>query len=67
LTLEIADDGRGMSPEALLKPTSYGIRGLRERARTVGGWLDVSSQVGQGTALILSIPLDAPAQDPGVP
>jgi signal transduction histidine kinase len=57
LTLEIADDGCGMSPESLSKASSYGIRGLRERARTVGGWLDVSSQLGQGTALILSIPL----------
>jgi signal transduction histidine kinase len=67
LTLEIADDGCGMAAGALSKPTSYGIRGLRERARTVGGWLDVSSQVGHGTALILSIPLDAPAQDQGEP
>jgi signal transduction histidine kinase len=66
-TLEIADDGCGMVPGALSKPTSYGIRGLNERARSVGGWLDVSSQIGQGTALILSIPLDAPAQDPGGP
>ena len=57
LTLEIADDGCGMSPDSLSKASSYGIRGLRERARTVGGWLDVSSQLGQGTALILSIPL----------
>jgi signal transduction histidine kinase len=63
LTLEIADDGRGITPGDLSKPTSYGIRGLTERARTVGGWLDVSSQVGQGTALILSIPLEAPVPD----
>jgi signal transduction histidine kinase len=63
LTLEIADDGRGIAPGDLSKPTSYGIRGLTERARTVGGWLDVSSQVGLGTALILSIPLSVPAPD----
>jgi signal transduction histidine kinase len=67
LTLEIADDGCGISPEALSKASSYGLRGLSERARTVGGWLDVSSQVGRGTALILSIPLDAPMQTQGVP
>jgi signal transduction histidine kinase len=66
LTLEVADDGCGISPGALLKASSYGIRGLSERARTVGGWLDVSSQLGQGTALILSIPLDAPAPAQGV-
>jgi signal transduction histidine kinase len=67
LTLEIVDDGCGISPGALSKASSYGLRGLSERARTVGGWLDVSSQIGQGTALILSIPLDAPAPAQGVP
>jgi signal transduction histidine kinase len=65
LTLEIADDGCGMTPDSLSKTTSYGIRGLRERARTVGGWLDVSSQVGKGTALILSIPLGISALHQG--
>lgn len=66
LTLEIADDGCGMPAEALSKAAAYGIRGLKERARTVGGWLDVSSQVGQGTALILSIPLEPTAPTQGV-
>jgi signal transduction histidine kinase len=66
LTLEIADDGCGIAPGALSKVTSYGIRGLSERARTVGGWLDITSRIGQGTALILSIPLDTPVSDEGV-
>jgi signal transduction histidine kinase len=65
LTLEIADNGCGMSPDSLSKATSYGIRGLRERARTVGGWVDVSSQAGKGTALILSIPLGKPESTQG--
>jgi signal transduction histidine kinase len=58
LTLEISDNGQGISPEQLQKPTAFGIRGLKERAKVVGGWLDISSQVGQGTSLILSIPLN---------
>ena len=33
------------------------IRGLHERAGTVGGWVDLSSS-GSGTTLILSVPLD---------
>ena len=57
LTLDIADNGRGISPEQFDKPRAYGLKGLRERARTVGGWLDVSSRVGLGTSIILSIPL----------
>lgn len=61
LTLEVTDDGRGMAPAQRDKPKAFGLKGLQERARTVGGWLDVSSQPGRGTSVILSIPLP-PAQ-----
>lgn len=57
LTLEISDNGCGISQSALDKPTAFGIKGLHERAKTVGGWLDVSTRSGQGTSIILSIPL----------
>ncbi|MDR0213257.1 MAG: histidine kinase [Comamonas sp.] len=57
LTLEVTDDGVGLSPADREKPQSFGLRGLNERARTVQGWLDVSSQPGQGSSIILTIPL----------
>ena len=69
LTLEIADNGCGISDTAARKPKSFGLKGLTERARTVGGWLDVSTRTGRpgdegvGTAIILSVPLDAPPPD----
>ncbi len=56
LSLEISDNGRGLDQEDLAKARSFGIRGLHERAGTVGGWIDLSSG-GQGTSLILSVPL----------
>ena len=56
LSLEISDNGRGLSQEDLAKARSFGIRGLHERAGTVGGWVDLSSG-GGGTTLILSVPL----------
>jgi signal transduction histidine kinase len=59
LSLEVSDDGRGLSREDLAKAQSFGIRGLHERAGTVGGWIDLSSRPGGGTTLILSIPLAA--------
>ncbi|WP_137747681.1 ATP-binding protein [Acidovorax sp. NB1] len=65
LTLEVADNGRGIAPEMLDKPKAFGLKGLQERARTVGGWLDISSRPGQGTSVILSIPL--PSHPPTVP
>lgn len=64
LSLEISDDGRGLNAEDLAKARSFGIRGLHERAGTVGGWVDLSSGPA-GTTLILSVPL-GPEPDTGV-
>jgi signal transduction histidine kinase len=58
LTLEIGDNGRGLGRDDLAKTRSFGIRGLHERASTVGGWVDLSSSA-RGTTLILSVPLPA--------
>ncbi|MBS0507811.1 MAG: response regulator [Proteobacteria bacterium] len=57
LTLEVSDDGRGIAPQMLRKPRSFGLKGLQERARRAGGWLDISSRPGQGTSVIMSLPL----------
>lgn len=62
LTLEISDNGRGASADDLAKLKSFGLLGLKERAQTVGGWLDVVTGAGEGVTLILSVPL-AGAQD----
>ena len=65
LSLEISDNGRGLSRTDLAKSASFGIRGLHERASTVGGWIDLSSGPA-GTTLILSVPLTAGASGPSV-
>jgi signal transduction histidine kinase len=67
LSLEISDNGRGLASADLAKASSFGIRGLRERAATVGGWIDLSSRQGEGTSLILSVPLDAGDLPPRAP
>ncbi len=64
LSLEVSDNGKGLSPQDLAKASSFGIRGLHERAGTVGGWVDLSSSP-TGTTLILSVPLNL--EDPPVP
>jgi signal transduction histidine kinase len=76
LSLEISDNGRGLSADDLAKARSFGIRGLHERAGTVGGWVELSSS-GSGTTMMLSVPLnplgvagipvEAPADDPDDP
>ena len=59
LSLEVSDNGGGLAAGALTKAQSFGVRGLHERAGTVGGWVDLSSSAA-GTSLILSVPLDLP-------
>ena len=58
LTLEISDNGRGAASPELAKLQSFGLLGLKERAQSVGGWLDVVTAPGEGMTLILSVPLD---------
>ena len=55
LSLEVSDNGRGLSKDDLAKARSFGLRGLHERADTVGGWVDISSG-STGTVLMLSVP-----------
>jgi signal transduction histidine kinase len=63
LSLEVTDNGRGLSEDDLAKARSFGIRGLHERAGTVGGWVELSSRPG-ATTLILSVPLTPPDSGP---
>jgi two-component system sensor histidine kinase UhpB len=54
LTLRVADDGRGAAPTEL--QSSYGVRGMRERALLIGGKLTIESRPGQGTVVQLRLP-----------
>jgi signal transduction histidine kinase len=64
LSLEVSDNGGGLKPDDLTKARSFGLRGLHQRASTVGGWVDVSSG-SEGTTLLLSVPLkEARAHEP---
>ncbi len=64
LGVEVQDDGRGIAPGALEQAQRFGLRGLHERAATVGGWVDVNSRPGRGTLLALNLPLQALAMAP---
>ena len=44
--------------QALEAPTAYGVMGMRERARQLGGQLSITSEPGQGSCLQLLIPLE---------
>lgn len=55
--LLIADNGRGIAETDRMKPKSFGIRGMMERASALGGQLTVSNAANGGTELALRIPL----------
>lgn len=57
INIEVRDNGRGMAADAVEKQQSFGIRGMRERALALGGWVDINSAPNAGTTVMLSIPL----------
>ena len=58
LALEIIDDGIGIDDDAVSKPKSHGLLGMRERALLLGGTLSVRRGVNQrGTCVAAFIPV----------
>ncbi len=57
LTLEVSDDGRGLSAEEARNPRALGLLGMRERAAAYDGSLTVTGAEGEGTTVRLSVPL----------
>ena len=56
LTLEVHDNGKGVSDVQLSAASSLGILGMRERALLLGGELSISGAAGMGTTVIARIP-----------
>jgi two-component system sensor histidine kinase UhpB len=56
LTLQVRDDGSGLAPD-WQKPGHFGIRGMRERARVLGGEVRVDNVAGGGVQVDAMLPL----------
>ncbi|MYR92916.1 MULTISPECIES: sensor histidine kinase [unclassified Streptomyces] len=67
VALDVVDDGRGFDPSAAPVDErgdgGFGLPAMRSRAATLGGTLSVESAPGQGTALAVTLPVAAPAQE----
>jgi signal transduction histidine kinase len=66
-SLYLSDDGVGFDVAQLsaLRPGregSYGLQGVRERLKLVGGTVQVESRPGQGTSLYATVPRDLQVQ-----
>jgi signal transduction histidine kinase len=60
--LEVEDDGRGMASGDISKPTSLGLKGMRERFTYIGGALEISAAPRGGTRLSIRAPVQ-PARE----
>ena len=61
LVIQVEDDGRGMATAAVSPGDwpHYGLQTMRERAATVGGELALEPAPGQGTRVVLRVPMAA--------
>ena len=59
IIFEVSDNGCGIDADAVERATSYGIMGMRERARLCRGELSVTGEPGQGTTVRLQLPFHA--------
>lgn len=60
LILHVKDDGKGFRPsEAQSLSGHYGLRGMEERAATLGARITITSDPGEGTSVMLVVPLSS--------
>ncbi|MBK8065620.1 MAG: PAS domain S-box protein [Betaproteobacteria bacterium] len=57
VNLTVQDDGRGITEADRAKPTSFGLRGIRERVHYLGGNVEIAPGQAGGTRLTVNIPL----------
>ena len=58
LSMEVRDNGKGIPDEALRRPGTMGLLGMRERARGAGGDLRVHRRRAGGTSVVVTLPVD---------
>ncbi len=59
VAVSVRDNGRGFDPSRLGPADHaghFGLRQMRERILDLGGTLDIRSELGQGTELVISLP-----------
>jgi PAS domain S-box-containing protein len=61
LTVSLHDNGRGfdteISPNTLMRAGQMGLVGMFERAELIGASINLTSKPGQGTTLVVSLPI----------
>jgi signal transduction histidine kinase len=66
LSCSIADNGVGFAPQAGHLGPGLGLAGIRERIKAINGTVHVKSQCGQGTVIMLVVPLPHTGEANGI-
>lgn len=57
--LHVIDDGQGFDPKSQIS-TGFGLISMQERSQHIGGQFMLTSKVGEGTAITVSVPINVP-------
>ncbi len=63
IRLSVRDWGVGFDPQQV-SPSRFGLQGIRERARLLGGQAKVDTAPGKGTTICVELPLVGPQDEP---
>lgn len=55
--LEIHDDGQGFNPDQIHQAIGHGLSNMHTRATNAGGEVDITSEIGAGSAVLAWVPL----------
>jgi signal transduction histidine kinase len=57
LLLEVVDNGKGITESAVTHPKSFGLIGIKERVRSLGGEVDIAGIPHAGTRINVKLPI----------
>ncbi len=67
LTLTVSDNGRGFEVPKMIGDLAgigkLGLAGMQERARLIGGSLEIESERGKGTVVTVKVPISVPISE----
>ncbi len=63
IRLSVSDDGKGFDSLSAERKT-LGLLGMKERALMIGGKLEIISELGKGTTVLISVPISQEIGDP---
>jgi PAS domain S-box-containing protein len=58
IVLQISDDGKGFDGKDIENKKTLGLLGMKERTMMMGGRYEINSKPGEGTTVIVAVPLE---------